>query len=66
MVIHTCNVTIVIGSLSLALGNTRYLSVLDGALVSCTIVLPDGTTVGLYNHLKINCEHTIYYNAGCE
>ncbi len=34
--------------------NAIHLSVLRGALVSCTISVPDGSTVGIYFHLDLS------------
>ena len=62
-VIATCLYNI-IGALILAFGDVhdQLLPVLDGALLSCTILLPDKSTVGVYFNLAISCEHLNAYH----
>ena len=51
-----------VGHLELAVDDIGYprLAVLNRALVECTILLPDGTTVGVYISMEIRCELLIY------
>ena len=46
-----------VDSIKLTFSDSRYLSVLEGALVSCTILLPDKSTVGLYFHLEVTSKN---------
>ena len=46
----------VAGFLILKVSGAHHLTVLNGALMSCTIQLPDGSSVGVYFGMEIDCK----------